>query len=136
MPEMRNPDRQEGRKVDPSPPLNERTGGQNGMPPVGTGRGNPDVPANGGAGDPPDGSLEFRSEMAAVRAHYAARIAAARRRLPASDIATAIRAILDEETVALRAVAERWRGATERQKQEKPHRPTGIVQRKGDPNPP
>jgi hypothetical protein len=136
LPEMRNPDRQEGRKVDPSPPLNERTGGQNGMPSASTGEGNPDVPTNGGASEPPDVSPEFRSEMAAVRTHYGAKIAAARRRLPASDLAVAIRAILDEETIALRAVTERWRAATERQKWEMPQRPTGTVQRKGDPNSP
>ena len=86
--------------------------------------------ANSAAGEPPDVSLEFQSEMAAVRAHCAATIAAARRRLPAGDLAVAIRAILDEETIALLAVTETWRAATERQKREKP---TGIVQRKDDP---
>jgi hypothetical protein len=90
---------------------------------------------HGGASEPPDVSAEFQSEMAAIRAHYAARIAAARRSLRPGDVAVAIRALLNEETVALRALAERWRAAMERQKQEKPQRPTGIVQRKDDPKP-
>jgi hypothetical protein len=95
-----------------------------------------DLPATHGVpNEPPDVSLEFQSEMAAIRGYYAARIAAARRRLPAGDLAVAIRALLNEETVALRAVTERWRAATERQKQEKPQRPMGNIQRKDDPRP-
>ncbi len=90
---------------------------------------------SGGASEPPDVSAEFQSEMAAIRGYYAARIAAARRGLPAGDITVAIRALLNEETVALRAMTDRWRAATERQKQEKPQRPTGNIQRKDDPKP-
>jgi hypothetical protein len=116
--------RHEERKVvsPPSPPN---------VPSAGTGAGNPDMPVS----EPPDISVEFQSEMAAIRAHYAARIAAARRGLPMGDVAVAIKAILNEETIALRAVTERWRAAAERQKQEKPQRPTGNVQRKDDPKP-
>jgi hypothetical protein len=83
--------------------------------------------------EPADVSPDFRSEMAAVRAYYAARIAAARGSLPAADIAASVKALLNEEMIALRALAERWRAATERQRTEKPQRPTGIVQRKDDP---
>jgi hypothetical protein len=53
--------------------------------------------------------------------------------LPAVELALAIRALLNEETIALRAVTERWRAATERQKQEMPHRPTAGAQRKDNP---
>jgi hypothetical protein len=129
-------DRQEERKVDPSSPPHDGTSGQNGVQPAGVGAENPDIPTNGGASEPPDVSGEFQSEMAAIRTYYAARIAAARRRLPAGDLAIAIRALLNEETVALRAVTERWRAATQRQQQEKPQRPKGTVQRKDDPKPP
>jgi len=122
------------RKIDPSPPSNEGTGGQNGAR---SDAGDSDnLPAtNGGASEPPDVSPEFKSEMAAIRSHYAARIAAARRNVRPGDLAVAIRALLNEETVALRAVTERWKAATERQRQEKPQSPTGIVQRKDDPKP-
>jgi hypothetical protein len=120
------------RKVNPSPPSNEGTGGENG---VRSDAGNSgDIPAtNGDASEPPDVSPEFQSEMAACRAYYAARIAAARRSLRPGDIAIAIRALLNEETVALRAVTERWQAATRRQRQEKPQRPMRKVGRKDDP---
>ncbi len=87
------------------------------------------------ASEPPDVSPDFRIEMAAIRAYYAARIAAARSGLPAGDVASAVKALLNEETVALRALAERWRAATQRQQQEKPQRPMGNAQRKDDPKP-
>ncbi len=130
-------ERQEGRKADPSSASNDSATGQNGVQSVSTSTGNPGtaLAADGASDSPPDVSGEFQSEMAAIRAHYAARIAAARRSLPPGDIAAAIRPILDEETVALRAVTERWRAATERQKQEKPQRPMGNAQRKDDPKP-
>lgn len=134
VPDLREPDRQEGRKVDPSTPPNDGTSGQSGVRSDAGNSGN--LPAtHGGASEPPDVSPEFKSEMAAIRSHYAARIAAARRRLPASDLAVAIRALLNEETVALRAVTDRWRAATQRQQQEQPQRPTGTVQPKDDPKP-
>jgi hypothetical protein len=65
--------------------------------------------------------------MAAIRAYYAARIAAARGGLPASAVAAAVKVLLNEEIVALRALAERWRAATERQRTEKPRRPVENV---------
>jgi hypothetical protein len=131
LPDLSEPDRQEGRKVDPSAPPNDATSGH-----LRSDAGNSgNLPAtNGGASEPPDVSPEFKSEMAAIRSQYAARIAAARRNVRPGDLAVAIRALLNEETVALRAVTERWKAATERQKQEKPQRP-GVVQRKDDPKP-
>jgi hypothetical protein len=82
-------------------------------------------------GDAPDASPEFRSEFAALLAYYAARIAAARRGLPASEVFAAVQAILNEQTVALRALAER-QAATQRQRGEKPERPAGAAQRKDE----
>jgi hypothetical protein len=76
-------------------------------------------------------SAEFRSEFAALLAFYAARIAAARRGLPASEVAAAVQAILNEQTVALRALAER-QAAAQRQRGEKPERPAGAAQRKDE----
>ena len=85
----------------------------------------------GKAGDVPDASAEFRSEFAALLAYYAARIAAARRGLPANEVFAAVQAIVNEQTVALRALAER-QAAAQKQRTEKPQRPIGIVQRKND----
>jgi hypothetical protein len=97
------------------------------------------VAASGGAGDrdssapgdAPDASAEFRSEFAALLAYYAARIAAARRSLTGSVAAAIVQAILNEQTVALRALAER-QAATQKQRGEKPERPAGAVQRKDE----
>jgi hypothetical protein len=120
------------RKIDPSPPSSEGLGGHNGVRSDADNSGN--LPATSeGQSEPPDVSLEFQSEMAAIRAHYAAKIAAARRNVRPGDLAVAIRALLNEETAALRAVTERWQAATRRQQQEKPQRPTVIVHRKDDP---
>ena len=124
-------DRQNENKVDPSSPPNDGASGQNGAR-SGVGNSGNLPAANGDPSEPPDVSVEFQSEMAAIRTYYAARIAAARRRLPAGDLAVAIRALLNEETVALRALADRWRAATQRQQQEKSR---GSVQRKDDPKP-
>jgi hypothetical protein len=89
----------------------------------------------GKAGDVPDASPEFRSEFAALLAYYAARIAAARRSLPANEVFAAVQAIVNEQTVALRALAER-QAAAQKQRAEKPERPTGNVQQKdGNPRP-
>jgi hypothetical protein len=85
----------------------------------------------GKAGDVPDASPEFRSEFAGLLAYYAARIAAARRSLPASRVSAAVQAIMNEQTIALRALAER-QAAAQRQRAEKPQRPTGNVQRKDE----
>jgi hypothetical protein len=79
----------------------------------------------------PDASAEFRSEFAALLAYYAARIAAARRGLPASEVFAAVQAIVNEQTVALRALAER-QAAAQKQRDEKPERSTQSVQRRDD----
>ena len=76
-------------------------------------------------------AAEFRSEFAALLAYYAARIAAARRSLPANEVFAAVQAIVNEQTVALRALAER-QAAAQKQRAEKPQRPTGNVRRKDD----
>ena len=122
-------ERLEGRKADPSSPLRDATNGQNGVPSDNTGAGNASNIENTGAGanETPDVSADFRSEMAAIRAHYGAMIAAARRRVPGSDLAAAIRALLNEETIALRAVTERWQAAAQKQRNEKPQRPTASM---------
>jgi hypothetical protein len=88
--------------------------------------------APGCAGDAPDVSAEFRSEFAALLAFYAARIAAARRGLPASEVAAAVQAILNEQAIALRTLSERRHAATQKQRDEKPERPAGAAQRKDD----
>lgn len=126
---------QEERKADSSSPPHDATNGHNGVPSDNTAAGNTSNIENsgGGANELPDVSPEFRSEMAAIRAHYGAMIAAARRRMPGSDLAAAIRALLNEETIAMRAVAERWQAATQRQRDEKPQRPMGTVRRRDDP---
>jgi hypothetical protein len=85
----------------------------------------------GKAGDVPDASPEFRSEFAGLLAYYAARIAAARRSLPASRVFAVVQAIMNEQTIALRALAER-QAAAQRQQAEKPQRPMQSVRRKDD----
>ena len=79
----------------------------------------------------PDASAEYRSEFAGLLAYYAARIAAARRGLPASEVFAAVQAIVNEQTVALRALAER-QAAAQKQRAETPQRPTGNVQKKDE----
>jgi hypothetical protein len=86
---------------------------------------------DGKAGDAPDASAEFRSEFAALLAYYAARIAAARRGLPANEVFAAVQVIMNEQTVALRALTER-QAAAQKQRAEPPQRPTGNAQRKDD----
>jgi hypothetical protein len=83
-------------------------------------------------GDAPDASAEFRSEFAALLAFYAARIAAARSSLPPSVAAAIVQALMNEQAVALRALTDRRHAASQKQRDEKPERPTGNVQRKGD----
>jgi hypothetical protein len=85
----------------------------------------------GKAGDAPDASAEFRSEFAGLLAYYAARIAAARRSLPANEVFAVVQEIMNEQTVALRALAER-QAAAQKQRAEKPEWPTGNVQRKDE----
>ena len=132
-----DPAPQDVRKVhDPSSPSQA---GQDSVRPDHTEGRNPGIIA--GTSDDvsaaPDVSAEFRSEMAALRAFYAARIGAARRgaerrSLSASEVAAIVRALVNEQTIAMRALAERWSAATQKQRQEKPQRPIGKEQRKDE----
>jgi hypothetical protein len=98
------------------------------------------VSRNSNADDAPSGaarassnaSLEFRSEFAALLAFYVARIAAARRSLAPSIAAAIVQAIMNEQTVALRGLMEREHAATQKQRDERPQRPDGNVQRKDE----
>jgi hypothetical protein len=88
--------------------------------------------APSGASNAPDASAEFRSEFAALLAFYATRINAARGSLSPSAAAAIVQALLGEQAVALRGLTDRWHAATKKQRDEKPQRPTGNVQRKDD----
>jgi hypothetical protein len=100
----------------------------------------PSVAASGGAGDRdssapgdvPDVSAEFRSEFAALLAFYAARINAARQSLAPGVAAAIVQALMNEQAVASRALTDRWHAASQKQRDEKPERPTGNAQRKDD----
>jgi hypothetical protein len=87
---------------------------------------------SGGASDAADVSAEFRSEFAALLAFYAARIAAARASLDPSVAAAIVQALMNEQSVALRALTDRQHAASQKQRDERPERPTGNVQRKDD----
>jgi hypothetical protein len=76
--------------------------------------------------------VEFRSEFAALLAFYAARIAAARGSLAPSVAAAIVQALMNEQAAALRGLMERWHAASQKQRDEKPERPTHNVQRKDD----
>jgi hypothetical protein len=77
-------------------------------------------------------SADFRSEFAALLAFYAARIAAARRSLAPSVAASIVQALMNEQAVALRGLTDRWHAASQKQRDEKPERPTGNAQRKDE----
>ncbi len=68
----------------------------------------------------PDVSGEFGSELAALLAYYGGRIAAARLGLAPAAI---IKAIVAEQTIATRALMDRWQAASRKQQDEKPTRP-------------
>jgi hypothetical protein len=106
--------------------------------PVSTDDGNSGV-AGGDSGEAaalPDISGAFQGEMAALLSYYAAMIGAARRSLSAGDVAAVVQALMNEQTVAVRNLMERWRAATQRQQGDKPQRPAGNVQRKDVGRPP
>jgi len=86
----------------------------------------------GALADVPDVSAEFRSEFAALLAFYAARINAARRSLSGSVAAAIVQALMNEQAVALRGLMERWQAASQKQRDEKPERPTSSGQRKDE----
>jgi hypothetical protein len=84
------------------------------------------------SGDASGVSADFRSEFAALLAFYAARINAARRSLSPSVAAAIVQALMNEQAVALRALTDRWHAASQKQRDEKPERPTGNAQRKDE----
>jgi len=88
----------------------------------------------GDAGSMADASPEFRAEMGGLMAYYAARIAAARQGLPANAVTGIVQALMNEQTVAMRSLMERWQTATEKQRTDKPERPKGPGP-KSDTNP-
>lgn len=79
----------------------------------------------GGASVAPDISDAFRSEMAALIAFYASRIGAARMTVSASIVGAIVQSIMREQTIALKALLERWQAATQKQRDERPMRPKG-----------
>jgi hypothetical protein len=43
-----------------------------------------------------------------------------------------VQALLNEQAVALRALTDRWHAASQKQRDEKPERPTGNMRQKDD----
>jgi hypothetical protein len=72
-----------------------------------------------------DVSALFSAEFGAVHSYYAALIAAARQSLSPRDIAAAVRSLLNQQCVAMRAVTERSQAASRAQRESKvaPERP-------------
>jgi hypothetical protein len=79
--------------------------------------------ASGAANDAVDSSLDLRSEMAALLAYYASRIAAARISLAPGLAAAIVQALMNEQAVALRALTDRWHPAVQNQRDEGRRRP-------------
>jgi hypothetical protein len=52
--------------------------------------------------------------------------------LPPSIAAAIVQALLNEQTIALRALTDRQHAASQKQRDEKPERSTGNAQRKDD----
>ncbi len=72
-------------------------------------------------------SSNLASELGAAKGYYAARIGAARRTLSPAEIAAAIRAIKNEQKLAVRAIINRWLAYFENRKQKSaPERPSGA----------
>lgn len=66
-------------------------------------------------------------ELAAAKGYYASRIAASRQSLSRAELAAAIQALQDEQTLATRAIIERWEGYFQNRKQnatQNPGRPS------------
>ena len=73
-------------------------------------------------------SSGLADELAAAKGYYASRIAAARQTLSQTQLVLAIRAIHDEQTLAARAIIQRWEAHFQNRKQgppEAPRRPAG-----------
>lgn len=64
------------------------------------------------AADVPDVSPAFQSELGAIQAHYASRIAAARSSgLPPAMSRALLQALRDEQSGAVRSLMDRWQAA-------------------------
>jgi hypothetical protein len=73
-------------------------------------------------------STSLAAELTAAKGYYAGRMAAARQSLSQADLAAAIRAIQHEQTLATRAIIDRWEVYFQNKKQglsEAPRRPGG-----------
>lgn len=82
----------------------------------------PEIPQSAEAKlDVPDISGELRSELAALVAYFAERIAAARLGLAPAAV---IKAIVTEQTVAMRALIDRWHEAGKTRQTEQPVGPS------------
>ena len=71
-------------------------------------------------------SSGLAGELAAAKGYYASRIAAARLTLSQAELALAIRAINDEQTLAARTIIQRWEGYFQNREQgtvQEPERP-------------
>ena len=62
-------------------------------------------------------SSSLATELAAAKGYYASRIAAARQSLSRVELAAAIKAIKDEQTLAARAIIQRWEGYFQNRKE-------------------
>jgi hypothetical protein len=73
-------------------------------------------------------SSSLAAELAAAKGYYASRIAAARQSLSPTEIAAAIQAIQNEQTLASRAIIQRWEAyfqSRTRTPEQNPSRPHG-----------
>ena len=86
------------------------------------------LPATPSTPHPVAPSSNLAGELAATKGYYASRIAAARLTMSSLELATAIRSIQDEQTLAARAIIQRWEGYFQDREQkpaDMPKRPSG-----------
>jgi len=88
------------------------------------------VPDAASPGEAP--STGLAAELAAAKGYYASRIAAARLTMSSKELATFIRAIQDEQTLAARAIIQRWEVYFQNRKQQ----PSETPRRPGSNRPP
>jgi DNA segregation ATPase FtsK/SpoIIIE-like protein len=79
-----------------------------------------------------DLSGQSQSEFASILADYAGKIDAARRNLPPALAAAVVKALANEQTVALRALSERLQATTKKKQDDKPIRTTGQAPQSND----
>ena len=68
-------------------------------------------------------SSSLAGELAAAKGYYASRIAAARQSLSPAELAAAIQAIQNEQTLATRAIIDRWQVYFQNREQRPPQNP-------------